>query len=319
MNRRAALAALLASAMVREAPGQSPGAVRKLGYLARVDDGAWLLPALASLGHVQGRNLDFVVRRAEDGSPTDAAAVALVRERVDVLLAYGNARVLALKRATSTIPIVAGEVSDAVALGLAQSIRRPGGNVTGVSYSVAEAADGGMAILKTLLPRMRRIVVVHPSRVDPNLRASLKSVGEAAARFGIAWEFAAVDSYADHEKSFAGIRKPEEVAAWIIGHPNTEVRKEITALFKRLRVAAVGGGHEDWVIDGALVSYLRVFADPRRTIAAILDKVLRGANPAEIPFEVPDRVEMFLNRTTARTLGITIPDDIAVRVTDWVD
>lgn len=317
-TRRAALAALVAGGLSLGTGAQGRDRIARVGFLARLDDGAWLKAALAALGYVEGANYRLVMRHAEDAA-TQAAAAALVRDNVDALFAFGNARILHLRRYTRTIPIVCGEVSDAVALGLAKTLARPGGNVTGISYEVRDTSRGAILMVRRVLPRVRRIVAVVVRGREGMLREGMQVFAEEAAREGISWEFATLGPLAEYENAFAGIREPQEVLAWLTSVPTEPGAGAVATFFRNARIATMGGAGDDWVRAGALMSFIRTLADRDRRIAAILDKVLRGTSPGDIPFEVPDRVEFTFNRATARLLGLQVSPEIAVRVTEWIE
>lgn len=288
--------------------------------LARPRDGAPLLACLsggetveqvaklmAPFGYVAGRNLRIVVRTAKSLPDLPAAAVELVALAPDVLLADGPA-VMALAGATRTIPIVCAGLPDPVGAGLAQSLRRPGGNVTGLATGSPETAEIVFALLKAMRPRLRRIAVLHSPGAPVAIQ--MRAHGEVARAAGLEWILAPISTPAEAERALAPLAGE---AAWMAPIDGHELWKEARDIAHRHRIATHGG------YPGTLMSYGRTFTDHDRSVGAVVDKILRGANPAEIPFELPDRLSFVVNRATARAIGIEVPGDILLRATKVID
>jgi putative ABC transport system substrate-binding protein len=259
---------------------------------------------MAELGFVEGENLRFELRThtGSDAGALGEAARELVAARPDVLLAFAPYEISALLEATRTIPIVCGSIPDPVSAGFAKSLRRPGGTVTGLSTGSHEMWPMVIGMIRTLRPRLKRIAVFHSPRMP--VEVQMRSHREAAEAAGIAWTHVAVENRADVERALAPLAGEAVHLAPIVidglaGH--------LLETAHRHRIITFGGAEE------ALMGYSRYFADEMQRIAATLGKLLRGANPAEIPFELPDRTHFTLNRTTARRIGIEIPADMLVR------
>lgn len=323
MDRRTALSALLAAAFAGPSLAQLP--VRRIGYLSWNDDGSELVSLLAQKGHVKGRNLQIEVRDVKyDKALLASAAAELVRAKVDLLMGFGDPRTLALANATRTIPIVC-MISDPIGLGVAESLQRPGRNVTGLALGGADVAPVEVGMMRALLPRLSRMILAVPTwRGELPVQAPYAETFRAA---GISVEQQHVANPGDFERLFTSFRDPATGVVRLFlwpGYPKPEPLREITALGIRHGVATVSGAGAThtgapMVRQGVLMHYGREFADTSGRLAALLDKVLRGGNPAEIPFELPDRTVFALNRATARALGLRVPPDMLARATEVVD
>jgi putative ABC transport system substrate-binding protein len=320
MERRAALAALLAAALAPGARGANEGG-KRVGYLSGGGPPGELATRLADLGWIPGKTLQFEVSMAPPGSPpllvTEAVA-ELVRANVDVLVGFLD-RADALAAATKTIPIVAGFHPDPVGLGLAQSLRRPGGNVTGLSAGTRETASAWLGLLRTMRPQLRSMAILHAQGGEERMRAVARTWVEVAAPMGITISFVRCATLSDVSRAFDAFGDPKWGGAFVVsGGMNTvalseALMKSVLDLARRRKVATVGDAHQ-----GALMSYEMNFTDPMARMAVIIDKILRGQKPAEIPFEVPDRTEFVLNRATAKAINVVLTPDVLLRVTETV-
>jgi putative ABC transport system substrate-binding protein len=317
MNRRGFLVAATALAMTRAlaAPGS-----RTIGFLLEGEGFPRRLTArLAELGHDEGRTLRFEVRRVPVGASVaeiDAAARALAASGAEILLAWGAIHLPALHRATRTIPIVSMGVSNPVGLGLARSLGRPGGNVTGLSFGLEEVASLQIGTLKVLRPRLSRLVFVLAER-DARLGISPEHAAAAAA-LGIETSLARVARMADLERAFSGIRDAPASAAWVAPMPDDVPLPAIASMAGRLRLATHSMSAEG-VRAGLLCSYWITHADPNARVAATVDKILRGGRPSEIPFELPDKTTFALNRSTAVAIGASVDAAMLLRATEVVE
>ena len=317
-SRRRFVAGLLAAPVMARAQADARGPVRTLGFLT---DGpgrpARLLSRLAEHGHVEGRNFRFELRRVPVGASAaelERVAVEMVRAGADVLVASGVDHVSALRNATSRIPIVCGGVSNPVGLGLAESLGRPGKNVTGFSYGLPEAAVLQMGAMKAIRPRLKRLIFMvaedDPKDVGPEH-------GAAASAAGVVVELASMKSLKDVDRVFATIPDPGAGAAWIAPLPKDVPADQVAARAIRRRVATHAMGVEE-VRSGLLMSYWLAHSEGGKRLASLIDKVLRGANPAQIPFELPDVAKLYINRATATAIGVHLSDDLLLRATEVV-
>jgi putative ABC transport system substrate-binding protein len=283
-----------------------PGA-QVVGFLAAGESVGEIVRLLGELGYVEGRNL----RVDSVGTPNlralPRAAMQLISRQPDVLVAGGPALV-ALAAFTKTIPIVCEGVPDPVGAGLAQSLARPGGNVTGLATDSPETAAITFGLLKQVRPGLQRIAMLHAGGVA--VQVQMRSQGEAAKAAGLEWTSAPVNSIEDAERVLPPLAGQ---AVWLasLGHPR--LWRPTIELAHKHRIATVGA------YPGALMSYSRVFSDAPRRVAAIVDQILKGANPAQIPFEGPDREVFTVNRTTARAIGVEFPPGVLLRATEVVD
>lgn len=306
--RRRALASFLA--VMGGAPALALGAerTRTVGYLSAQADGSEIVRALAAYGHFAGRNLRFEVRYARPGL-ADAAAAELARLRPDALVAFGSERTRALRRATTTIPIVTGRLEDPVGDGLARSLARPGYNVTGLSFGNGPTGRMLCVLLRRVLPGVSRLVWIGYDG------ASVEHVSFAAGarEAGVTVAWLQVADADEGERAMARL----DPAADVVGLAPWLPDRDLDRLIRRAASwrLATAGVYAHIPESGGLLSFAQRYADPIDRVAALLDKVLRGADPADIPFEMPDRTELVVNARTARSLGIALPDDLLLRAT----
>ena len=286
------------------------GATSAAGYASQVDA---LRAGLRELGHVEGKNLVIEFRWAEgkyDRLPELAAE--LVRLKVDVLVTHGAPGSRAAKMATTTIPIVLAAVGDPVAQGLVASLARPGGNITGSTFFAPELMAKRLELVKAALPRIRRVAVLlnsdHPINNEPTLRAMKTTAGSLKVelqQFG-------VRSPSEFESALAAMsnRRAEAV---VIAEDSLFVANAAAAasLGTKHRIPAIG--FVEVAEGGGLMGYGVNFPAMYRRAAVFVDKILKGANPGDLPIERPTRFELVLNMKTAKELGIKIPNSILVR------
>lgn len=313
------LGALVLASGRAGADNRRDGRVKTLGYLSRGAGPQLLAKLLAERGHVEGRSLRIEVRVARGEDPEiQAAARELVLARPDVLVGWGAQNVTALARETRTIPIVCGGTADPVGLGFAKSLRHPGGNITGLSYGVPEMSRIMVGLIQDVLPALRRLAVF----VDEQRGAVdawtpvIRSLQEAAKEKAIAWEIVPFASLSDFENKLSPL-DPRSSAAFIQWIPDSVKPGDLAALLVRMRRVSFATS-SDFVRLGMLMHYSLQHADEMRAVAAIVDAMLRGANPASYPFQLPDRTEFVLNRATARAIGIELQAGLLARATEIV-
>ncbi len=266
---------------------------------------------LRDLGWVDGRNL-IIEHRSAEGRPERLPALLreVVALPVDVIVTGGGAMALAARQATDTIPIVAIG-PDLVTMGLAQSLARPGGNVTGLTFDAGPAVSGKrLEFLKRAVPAAKRITLIR-RRITPGQPPWSAQTGEAARALGLVLSVLEVDSPEDLDAAFVAMSRTTSAtrpdAIWcadtpvIIGN-----RDRIIAFAARARLPTLFGLRL-FVDSGGLMSYGTNFAETERRAAQYVDKILKGAKPAEMPIEQPTRFEFVINLKTAAALGITIP------------
>jgi putative ABC transport system substrate-binding protein len=321
-TRRALLAvaggALVVAGRPRMARGQASGRIRRIGWLDLLDPAgdveAALLNGLRDLGHLEGQTLVVERRKAAFRLERLAAmARGLAALEVEAIVAHGDAAILAARQATRELPIVMVASTDAVAAGHVPSLGRPGGNITGVSDAASDLAAKQMDLLKQLLPRASRIGVLRrPPEipVDPVVGAI-----EAAARtLGIAVQLHAVRIRPDVERAFASLDRwrPEAVVALGSGlmWPDTSIL--VGELAAKHRIPLISDMIELTYFEG-LMSYATSRAAQVTRAAYFVDRILRGARPADLPVEQPTQSDFLINLVAARRLGITVPPSLLAR------
>jgi putative tryptophan/tyrosine transport system substrate-binding protein len=271
------------------------------------------LRGLQENGYVEGQNMVLEFRFAE-GRIDRLAALAseLVRLQVDVIVTEGNAAALAAKQATQTIPIVMAVASDPVKAGVVASLARPGGNVTGLTLIVPELSAKRLELLREALPRMTLVAVMwNPSNPAS---ADYVRVTEAAARsLGVQVQAIAVRSPAELDdalKTVANLRPNALIT--ISDGMLASVRTRIVDFAMKSRLPGIFPDREFAEL-GGLMSYSPNPADITRRAALLVDKVLKGAKPADLPIEQPTKLDLVINLKTAKTLGLTIPPSLLLR------
>jgi len=281
---------------------------------------AALEQGLAELGYVGGRNILIVNRNAgQQVSRLPELATELVRSGVDVIVTSVNPATLAAKKATATIPIVMAVGVEPVAAGLVASLAKPGANVTGLTFDVdaTQLAGKRLEILKELMPSVSRVAVLWNPGYGPGM-LRLRGTEQAGRQLGIAIVSVQLSEGSDAERAFTEIRRAPAEAVTVLSDPVTVGRRaEITELAARYRVPAIYALRE-WVEDGGLVSYATSLNEQWRRAARYVDKVLKGAKPADLPVEQPSKFELVINLKTAKALGLTIPQALLVRADEII-
>jgi putative ABC transport system substrate-binding protein len=288
---------------------------RRVGMLTMDPDGptaedrAQLRQILAEFGYVEGRDIEVVVRSCTNAN-MDEVARQLAAGGFDVLATVGTAATHALQRATTTIPIVTS-VADPVASGFAKSLARPGGNITGLSQANSDAVVKQLEVLRQLVPGLSRIAIcLRRTASAPEIARPLQ---REAQRLNIATELFQVIDLAGYEAAFKSLQGARARGAWVSVPSVSESEVgSLAQLAIRLRVPIVTS-EMDFVKAGALASYEIYHRDGDRAQFALIDRVLHGANPATLPFELPRDSRLTLNRATAAALGISIPKDLLLR------
>lgn len=308
---------LLAGLSVASGLAAGQPAVRRVAYLSGGAAGTPLAAALSPYGWIEGRNLRVETRISDHYLPQashDAAARELVGKRPEVIVAFFRDRVGALARATRSIPIVAG-LNDPVLEGFARSLARPGGNVTGITYSSPEALELLFWLLGAVLPKLRRIHSLAP-RAFHERDTVVSTRRKVAAAMGLVFVPGAVETNADAEQILAAIRNVREEAIVITGMRNFDYA-DFAAKALRARVATLDTAGE--IETGFLMGGGMKHLDPWARLGSIVDQVLRGADPAVIPFELPTHVEVILNRKAAAAIGVTFPQEVLLRATRIIE
>jgi putative tryptophan/tyrosine transport system substrate-binding protein len=313
-----ALSAMLL-ALCLSAQAQQPQKVPRIGYLSSVspsvisDRTEAFRQGLRELGHVEGKNIVIEWRYAE-GKPDRVSEVAaeLVRLKVDLIVTTGPPVTRSAKEATSTIPIVMAQDPDPVGNGFVASLARPGGNITGLSTLAPEISGKQLELLKEIVPKLSRVAVLGTS-TRPGNAQSLRELELAAGTFGVRLQYLDVLSSKDIETAFRAASKGRAEAVLVLGGPvlNSH-RTQIADLAAKNRLPAIYERRE-YVEAGGLMVYGASITEMFRRAATYVDKVLKGAKPADLPVEQPTKFELVINLKTAKQIGLTIPPNVLVR------
>jgi putative ABC transport system substrate-binding protein len=321
------LAALLALVLV----GASPGAAQETGKVPRVGllgprtaaDGAPFGDAfrqgLRDLGWIDGKNIVIEYVWAEGNlDRLERFAADLVRRKVDVIVAGNTQAAVAAKNATRTIPIVFGTAGDPVGLGLVASLARPGGNVTGLSYSAGvEMFTKHLELLKEALPTIRRVAVLS-NPANPAHRLWARDAGLAARALSVQLQFLEARVPEDFERAFAAMTRERAGALLVLADSLFALhRVRIQGLAARNHLPTMYGARE-YVEAGGLMSYAVDIRDNFRRSAVYVDKILKGTKPADLPVEQPTKFELILNERTATALGLNIPPSLLLRADEII-
>ena len=326
LSRRSVLAggfAFLLAPLAAEA--QPAGKVPRIGFLGTrsPSDTAPYLDAfrqgLRERGWVEGQNIVIEYRFAEgrfDRLPDLAAE--LVRLKVDIIVAAPTPAAAAAKNATATIPIVGISLGDPVGLGLIASLARPGGNVTGLSYSVGMETFGKqLELLKEIVPKVRRVAILS-NPANPFHALAIKEVKGAARSLGVELQLLEARGPEEFDGAFAAMTK-ERAGALLVMADSMFIlhRTRLADLVARSRLPAAYGVREN-VEAGGLMSYGPSVPDLFRRAATYVDKILKGAKPEDLPVEQPTKFELVINVKTAKALGLTIPQSLMVRADEVI-
>ena len=266
---------------------------------------------LKDLGYAEGQDLIVEIRWAEDKlERLQALASELVRLNPHVVVTHGPPGVDAVKQATSTIPIVMGRMDDVVERGFVKSLARPGGNITGLSFQTGELSGKWLELLKDVLPKIQDIAVLH----DENATGHIRSVREVGRSLGLQLQFLKVNSPKELERTFGLIRKRRAEAVLILGSPVlTAHRAQLAKLALENRLPAIYY-HDGFTDAGGLLAYGPNQSEFSWSRAAVfVDKILKGAKPADLPIEQPTKFQFIINLKTAKQFGLTIPPSVLAR------
>jgi putative ABC transport system substrate-binding protein len=319
VNRRRLLVASALAAAVEPitAVAQQTATEARIGWLSRGDTGSWRVFAaiLARLGRVDGKNLAIDHRFANSN---ERAAAELVALHPNALIGVGGPDVEALLGETRTIPIVFITVSDPVALGFVESLPRPGGNVTGVSSMTPELELKQLELIHDLLPQARRISMLRDPR-NPGTETRFETDEWAAPSLGLALARRWAGSAEEIEAAFAAATADRDDAIHVEFSGFTLIeRARIAELASRYRLPMLCG-LRPYAEAGGLLSYGPIYSDNFERAAVLVDKILRGAKPADLPVEQPTKFELVVNLKTARALGLTISPAILARADEVIE
>jgi putative ABC transport system substrate-binding protein len=298
---------------------QQPGKIPRIGYLSAssATSAASRVEAfrqgLRELGYVEGKNIVVEYRFADgDLDRLKQLATELVQLDVDIIVSGGPTATRPAKEATSTIPIVMGFDDDPVGAGFVASLARPGGNITGLSTPAAEISGKRLGILKEIFPRLSRVAVFGRS-TRSGTSLSLQEIELAAAAFKMQIQYLDIQKPKDIETGFAAASKARADAIVVLGSPVLNLhRTQIVDLAVKNRMPGVYAQPE-YIDAGGLMYYGASFTDIFQRAATYVDKILKGATPADLPVEQPKKFEFDVNLKAAKQIGLTIPPNVLAR------
>jgi putative ABC transport system substrate-binding protein len=306
------------------AQAQQAGNVRRIGILDTTTrelnkDIAALFKGLRAFGYVEGQNLIVEYRSADGRNERLPELVSeLLRLNLDLIVVRGTPEIIAIKNADSKIPIVMSAVVDPVGLGLAASLNHPGGNITGMSSMVTELEAKRLEILKEIVPAMKRMALLGDFR-NSAVAMQWNEVQTAARSLALEVERFDVRNSEDISRAFEAT-VGDHVDAIRIGVDGTTRpnRRLIIELASKYKLPAIYAARE-FAIDGGLIAFAADYADLYLRTATIVDKVLKGANPADIPVEQPTKFDLVVNLKTAKDLGLTVPYVLVARADEVIE
>jgi putative ABC transport system substrate-binding protein len=307
------------AACVAKTEAQQPKKVFRIGYLtpgtlsstaARTEA---FRQGLRDLGYVDGKNIVIESRYADGKFDRLPALVAeLLRLKVEVVVTGGSASTRAAQETTSTIPIVMTQDPDPIGSGFVASLARPGGNITGLSNLVSDLSGKRLELLKEIIPRISRVAVFGNSTTLGNAQ-QLRETELASSALGLKTQYLDVVDPKDIETAFRAASKERADAVLVLaGSVFNSYRKQIAdrAMKNRLPTIYI---NPTYVEDGGLMSYGASITDLYRRAATYVDKILKGAKPADLPVEQPTKFELVINLKTAKQVGVTIPPNMLAR------
>jgi putative ABC transport system substrate-binding protein len=301
------------------ADAQQPKKVPRIVYLSASSGSAnaarydAFRQGLRELGYVEGKNIVIEWRHAEGKlASVPELAAELVRLKVDVIVSSGSVTTRPAKEATNTIPIVMTQDPDPIGNGFVASLARPGGNITGLSNLNRELSGKRLEVLKETIPKLSRLAVFGTS-TSPGNAQNLKQTELAAGAFGVKLQYLDVLDPKDIGAAFQAATKARAEAVLGLGGPVLNPQRTTVVEFAaKSRLPAMYSIRE-YVEDGGLMSYGVILTDLDRRAATYVDKILKGAKPADLPVEQPTKFELVINLKTAKQIGLTIPPNVLVR------
>ena len=305
-------------ALCPSADAQQSNKVAQIAFLGGTGTPVWssridsLRQGLRQLGYVEKKNIMIMYRPLEELNPISTLRAELARLKIDVIVTAGSSATRAAKEAGLTIPIVMAQDPDPVGNQFVASLARPGGNITGLSSLAADLSGKRLELLKEILPKIARVVVFGTSTFPGNAQA-LKEMELAAGTLGVKLQFVDVLTPKDIETAFREADKERADAAIAIG--GFVLSSQLTPIVETAakRRLPVMYHQREYVEAGGLVSYGVSVADLYRRAATYVDKILKGAKPADLPVEQPTKYEMLINLKPAKQIGLTIPPNVLAR------
>jgi putative ABC transport system substrate-binding protein len=294
------------------ARAQQSAKVARIGFLGLAPAAAWTAPVqalrarLRELGYVEEKNIAIEWRWAEDVNQLSELATQLVRMNVDVIFAYSSTEVEAARQATRTIPIVFAVHADPVGIGHVASLPRPGGNITGLSDLLTDLVAKQLEMLKEAVPLARRIGVLW-NPTTPSHQRAVPAVQAAGEKLGVELRMAPVRTAEEFNGAFSTMTRERVGGFLAVASPLTHLqRAPLAELALKHRLPGMFSRKEN-VVAGGLMSYGADRSDLYQRAAVYIDKILKGAKPADLPVEQASKYELVINLKTAKALGLELP------------
>jgi putative tryptophan/tyrosine transport system substrate-binding protein len=311
------ISATLLFAPVHLAHAQKQTTTPRIGILLLgappIDNLTRFIQALQELGHIEGKNLIIEYRFAEgkaDRLPD--LAMELVRLKVDAIFTTGTPGIYAVKQATKTIPIVFYSTSDPIGTGVVASLAHPGGNITGISLQASDLWPKRLELLKEIVPKLSKVAMLW-NKGNAGMALEAKATQEVAVPLAVALQDRGITDASEIEAVFAAMSKDRaDGFLALMDAVLSSYRKRILDFLAENRLPAIFEG-SDWVEAGGLISYGPNRAEAIRRVATLMDKVLKGTKPADIPVEQPTKFELVINLKTAKQIGLIIPPNVLAR------
>jgi putative tryptophan/tyrosine transport system substrate-binding protein len=286
--------------------------VLQLGAPPNVNVEAFI-QGLRELGYIEGKNILIEYRWAEGKADRlPGLATELVRLKVDAIFTTGTPAIFALKQATKTVPVVFFSTSDPVGTGVVTSLAHPGGNITGITTLASDLWPKRLELLKEIVPKLSRVAMIwNKGNAGMNLEA--KATQEVAGPLAIALQDRGVKDPNELDVVFLAMTKDRPDGFLALMDPVlNSYQKQILDFLAQNRLPAVFE-NKNWVEAGGLISYGANYADAHRRAATLMDNILKGAKPADLPVEQPTKFELVINLKTAKQIGLTIPSNVLAR------
>jgi len=272
---------------------------------------------LLDLGYKEGRDVVVEWVAEKDYARVPSVVAAVVQTKPEVIVIDGTVPVLAAKQATTSIPIVIAVAADPLGSGLVDSLARPGGNITGLSMMMVEISSKRLQLLKEAIPGLRRLGVLW----DPSLPWHSKAVEALAApakSMGVELTIVSAHQPAELDRAFSRLQRGHPQALYVLESALFFTRPEEILGFATKMKIPVMCSWRGWVQDGALLSYSADFAEMFRRSAWYVDKILKGAKPADLPLEQPTKFELLVNLRTAKALSLAIPNSLLLQADEVI-
>ena len=323
IDRRAFIGAVAGGLVIARsvAEAQPAAKIYRIGFLGSANASSWatqiaaLRQGLRELGYEEGRNLVIEYRWAEeDYDQLPRLAAELVSQKVDVIVTHGTRGSRAAKQATTSIPIVMAAVGEPVRSGLVASLARPGGNLTGNSILEADLVLKRLELVKKIVSNVRRVGLLYApgTQVGPSAEAARRAVDDAAASLGMQLHRFSIRESNDVASALATMVK-EKTNALIVG-----LDAPLVPHYAEIARLAAAGGAKQFVEVGGLFAYGANVEEAYRHAAVYVDKILKGARPADLPIEQPTTYLLAINLKTAKAIGITIPQSLLLRADEVI-